>query len=53
MTFNDETVTAVAKAVRYAINCGMDDLDLVEATLRAFAEAASLKDWDQLEDLKP
>jgi hypothetical protein len=49
MNIKDETLLAVAAAIRAAIKVAADDIDLATVALQSFADNASLDDWDQME----
>jgi hypothetical protein len=49
MNIKDETLQAMAKAIRAAINVWATDEDIAEAALQAFADHAALDDLDELQ----
>ena len=52
MNIRNETLTAMAVAIRAAMKASLDDIDLAEAALKAFCDYASMSDWDELEAQK-
>lgn len=53
MNIRDETLKAMAAKIRVAVAAAFDDCTLAMAALNAFADNASISDWDELETEKP